>query len=306
MLKLVSAGVYKINAPGLTSAGTLPADVIPSFVAGGLQMLTDLPALGVGECALALVQMNSAVSGIYLQAPAANFRLSPQPMENIAYRAGSDVVKTPLVCAQWPGVDAVDKVISASLAFTSNIDERIYVTNPSFYIPGSLWSLEFFVKVPARHNPTALFNSSYGGNNGAGGIRLEIESSGKLLFTPVGSGMVIESSGVISLNTWTHVLIEHFEGNTYLYIGGSLDSTAADTFAYDWGCNNPLMIGGSLGGDVEFDGKLEAFCLRNSVLALGAATCVVPTALQVPAQAYALCVCRGTSDGIVWHRIIDN
>ena len=70
VLKLVSAGVYKINAPGLTSAGTLPADVIPSFVAGGLQMLTDLPALGVGECALALVQMNSAVSGIYLQVPA--------------------------------------------------------------------------------------------------------------------------------------------------------------------------------------------------------------------------------------------
>ena len=124
------------------------------------------------------------------------------------------------------------------------------------------WSAWFYCTAISRHNPIVDVATSGATFNG---YHIRVNTTNKIRFASYSVDATLNSTTVISANTWYHVAATHEAGSDKLYINGSLEaSNSAPSFSISDAAS--LRVGSSQLLNMYHQGLIDEVSFFNSAL----------------------------------------
>lgn len=157
-----------------------------------------------------------------------------------------------------------DRFGNANSAYDfDGVDDYISLGNPSDFDFGSELTISAWV------NPTAYSGSIFHRwESGTEELFFVIHSSGVLEYQIIGISPTMTANNVISLNTWTHVILVYDGSSVKFYVDGALDSSVSVSGTFS-NANANAYIGANpdrSGTELPFKGVLDDIQIYNRTL----------------------------------------
>lgn len=154
--------------------------------------------------------------------------------------------------------DAIDNADPGYLTLSEETEEGYAYASSNIFtnVSGSYMTIELWVKMDASSDEDAVILTKKGSDDGSDGYRLRTIGGGEerpILFAPTdfGSRHVVSNTG-IRANEWTHIAAVYNDGNSYIYINGTLDAESING-SRNIGSNlSHLTIGSNTGRNGQF------------------------------------------------------
>ena len=139
------------------------------------------------------------------------------------------------------------------------------------------WSAWFYCTAISRHNPI-VDTSTHGAT--FNGYHIRVNTTNKIRFASYHANDSIDSTTIVSANTWYHVVATHESGSDKLYVNGSLENSGSASYFNVSNAIN-LRVGSAQIFGMYHDGLIDEVSFFNSALSASDVTAIynsgVPT-----------------------------